>query len=107
VDPLPLLKKDQAPWKKRQTIAQTPKRCLQSRRRFLRLCVSSKRENLKAAAVNQLLNYKQAVAVALSEAGMAMKKKDASEDYLRGFIQQILQEEEAMQEEGDNTCPKD
>ena len=49
---------------------------------------------------------KQAVAIALSEAGMSMKKKDASEDYLRGFIQQILQEEEAMGEEGDGGLGK-
>ena len=44
-------------------------------------------------------NYKQAVAIALSEAGMSMPKKDASEEYMRAFIRQVLQEEEAMEEE--------
>lgn len=54
---------------------------------------------LKSSSGQPITNYKQAVAVALSEAGMSMKKKDASEDYMRAFIRQILQEEEAMNEE--------
>ncbi len=44
-------------------------------------------------------NYKQAVAIALSQAGMSLPKKDASEEYMRAFIRQVLQEEEAMEEE--------
>lgn len=55
---------------------------------------------LKSSSGQPIKNYKQAVAIALSEAGMSMPKKDASEDYMRAFIQQILKEEEMMQEEG-------
>jgi hypothetical protein len=44
-------------------------------------------------------NYKQAVAIALSQAGMSLPKKDASEEYMRAFIRQVLQEEEVMEEE--------
>lgn len=54
---------------------------------------------LKSSSGQPIKNYKQAVAVALSEAGMTMKKKDASEEYMRAFIRQVLQEEEAMEEE--------
>lgn len=54
---------------------------------------------LKGSDKKPIKNYKQAVAIALSEAGMSMKKKDASEDYMRAFIRQVLQEEEAMEEE--------
>jgi hypothetical protein len=46
-------------------------------------------------------NYKQAVAIALSQAGMSLPKKDASEEYMKAFIRQILQEEEATGEEGE------
>lgn len=53
---------------------------------------------LKSSSGEKITNYKQAVAVALSSAGMSMPKKDASEDYMRAFIRQVLQEEEAMEE---------
>lgn len=53
---------------------------------------------LKGSDKKPIKNYKQAVAIALSEAGMSMKK-DASEEYMRAFIRQVLQEEEAMEEE--------
>ena len=54
---------------------------------------------LKSSSGEPIKNYKQAVAIALSEAGMSMKK-DASEEYMRAFIRQVLEEEEAMEEEG-------
>jgi hypothetical protein len=54
---------------------------------------------LKSSSGQPITNYKQAVAIALSEAGMSMKKKDASEEYMRAFIRQVLEEEEAMEEE--------
>lgn len=44
-------------------------------------------------------NYKQAVAIALSQAGMSLPKKDASEEYMKAFIRQVLEEEEEMEEE--------
>jgi hypothetical protein len=56
---------------------------------------------LKSSSGGPVKNYKQAVAIALSEAGMSMPKKDASEEYMRAFIRQVLQEEEAMEEEGE------
>ena len=54
---------------------------------------------LKSSSGAKITNYRQAVAVALSEAGMSMPKKDASEEYMRAFIRQVLEEEEAMEEE--------
>jgi hypothetical protein len=56
---------------------------------------------LKGSDKKPIKNYKQAVAIALSEAGMSMPKKDASEEYMRAFIRQVLEEEEAMEEEGE------
>ena len=54
---------------------------------------------LKSSSGKKVTNQRQALAIALSEAGMTMKKKDASEEYMRAFIRQVLQEEEAMEEE--------
>ena len=54
---------------------------------------------LKGSDKKPIKNYKQAVAIALSEAGMSMPKKDASEEYMRAFIQQVLKEEETMEEQ--------
>ena len=56
---------------------------------------------LKSSSGEKIANYKQAVAVALSSAGMSIPKKDASEEYMRAFIRQILQEEEATEEENE------
>jgi hypothetical protein len=67
-----------------------------------------KEGKLKGSDKKPITNYKQAVAIALSEAGMSMKKKDASEDYMRAFIRQVLEEKEAMEEEEemDGSCGK-
>lgn len=56
---------------------------------------------LKSSSGEKVTNQRQALAIALSEAGMTMKKKDASEEYMRAFIRQVLQEEEAMEEGGE------
>jgi hypothetical protein len=56
---------------------------------------------LKSSSGEPVENYRQAVAIALSEAGMSLPKKDASEEYMRAFIRQVLQEEEAMEEENE------
>jgi hypothetical protein len=55
---------------------------------------------LKSSGGEKITNHKQAMAVALSQAGMSMPKKDASEEYMRAFIKQVLEEEEGMEEEG-------
>jgi hypothetical protein len=60
---------------------------------------------LKSSSGDPIKNYKQAVAIALSSAGMSMTKKDASEEYMRSFIRQVLQEEEAMEEEEEEEEP--
>ncbi len=54
---------------------------------------------LKSSSGEKVTNQRQALAIALSSAGMTMKKKDASEEYMRAFIRQVLKEEEAMEEE--------
>lgn len=54
---------------------------------------------LKSSSGEPVTSERQAIAIALSEAGMSIKKKDASEEYMRAFIRQVLQEEEAMEEE--------
>ena len=71
----------------------------QQRRKIARVLREFKAGTLKSSSGQKITNYRQAVAVALSEAGMTMKKKDASEEYMRAFIRQVLQEEEAMEEE--------
>ena len=53
---------------------------------------------LKSSSGEKVTNERQALAIALSSAGVAMKKRDASEEYMRAFIRQVLQEEETMEE---------
>ena len=67
--------------------------------KIARVMKEFKEGTLKSSSGEPITNYRQAVAVALSEAGMTMKKKDASEEYMRAFIRQVLQEEESMEEE--------
>jgi hypothetical protein len=71
----------------------------QKQAKIARVLREFKAGTLKSSSGEKITNYKQAVAVALSEAGMSMPKKDASEEYMRAFIKQVLQEEEAMEEE--------
>lgn len=71
----------------------------QKQAKIARVMREYKAGTLKSSSGQPIANYKQAVAVALSEAGMSMPKKDASEEYMRAFIRQVLQEEEAMEEE--------
>jgi hypothetical protein len=71
----------------------------QKQAKIARVMREFKAGTLKSSSGERIANYKQAVAVALSEAGMSMPKKDASEEYMRAFIRQVLAEEEAMEEE--------
>ena len=54
---------------------------------------------LKSSSGEKITDYRRAVAIALSAAGMSIPKKDASEEYMRAFIRQVLQEEEEKEEE--------
>jgi hypothetical protein len=71
----------------------------QKQAKIARVMREFKAGTLKSSGGQKVTNYKQAVAVALSEAGMSMPKKDVSEEYMRAFIKQVLAEEEAMEEE--------
>ena len=71
----------------------------QKQAKIARVMKEYKSGTLKSSSGKPVKNYRQAVAIALSEAGMSMPKKDASEEYMRAFIRQVLQEEEAMEEE--------
>ena len=71
----------------------------QKQAKIARVLREFKAGTLKSSGGEKITNYKQAVAVALSSAGMSMPKKDASEEYMRAFIRQVLQEEEATEEE--------
>lgn len=78
----------------------------QKQAKVSRVMKEFKAGTLKSSSGEKISDYRRAVAIALSEAGMSMKKKDASEEYMRSFIQQVLKEEEAMkeheEEEGDS-----
>jgi len=58
---------------------------------------------LKSSSGEKITDRRRAVAIALSEAGMTMPKKDASEEYMRAFIRQVLNEEELMDPEGEDS----
>jgi hypothetical protein len=77
----------------------------QKQAKIARVLREYKTGTLKSSSGTKITSYKQAVAVALSEAGMALPKKDASEEYMKAFIRQVLQEEEAMEEEGKEEEP--
>lgn len=77
----------------------TPKTKKERQAKIAKVMKEFKEGTLKGSDKKPITNYKQAVAIALSEAGMSMPKKDASEEYMRAFIRQVLQEEEAMEEE--------
>ena len=67
--------------------------------KIARVMKEFKAGTLKSSSGEKITDYRRAVAIALSEAGMSMPKKDASEEYMRAFIQQVLKEEEAMEQQ--------
>lgn len=83
----------------------TPKTKKAKQAKIARVLREFKAGKLKGSDKKPITNYRRAVAIALSEAGMSMPKKDASEEYMRAFIRQVLQEEEAMEEE--ESCMED
>jgi hypothetical protein len=64
----------------------------QKQAKIARVMREFKEGTLKSSSGQLITNYKQAMAVALSEAGAAMKKKDASEAYLEAYIDAVMEE---------------
>jgi hypothetical protein len=61
---------------------------------------------LKSSSGEPVKSPKQALAIALSEAGMSRKpKKDMSDEYYMGFFKELAGEEEE-EEEMDGSCGK-
>jgi hypothetical protein len=50
---------------------------------------------LKSSSGEKVSSYRQALAIALSEVGMTMPKKDGSEAYMKAFVDEFMQEEPA------------
>ena len=62
---------------------------------------------LKSSSGEAVKNPKQALAIALSQAGMSRKpKEDMSDEYYMGFFKEMAEEEEEEEEEMDGSCGK-
>ena len=62
---------------------------------------------LKSSSGEAVKSPQQALAIALSEAGMSRKpKKDMSDEYYMGFFKELAGEEEEEEEEMDGSCGK-
>jgi hypothetical protein len=79
--------------------AAKPKTKKEKQAKIARTMREFKEGTLKSGSGEKITNYRRAVAIALSQAGMSLPKKDASEEYMKAFIRQVLQEEEEMEEE--------
>jgi hypothetical protein len=79
--------------------AAKPKTKKEKQAKIARTMREFKEGALKSSSGEKITNYRRAVAIALSQAGMSLPKKDASEEYMKAFIRQVLQEEEEMEEE--------
>ena len=77
----------------------TPENKKTKQAKITRVMKEFKAGALKSSSGEKITDYRRAVAIALSAAGMSIPKKDASEEYMRAFIRQVLQEEEATEEE--------
>ena len=62
---------------------------------------------LKSSSGEAVKSPKQALAIALSQAGMSRKpKEDMSDEYYMGFFKEMAGEEEKEEEEMDGSCGK-
>jgi hypothetical protein len=62
---------------------------------------------LKSSSGEAVKSPKQALAIALSQAGMSRKpKEDMSDEYYMGFFKEMAGEAEEEEEEMDGTCGK-
>lgn len=62
---------------------------------------------LKSSSGEAVKSPKQALAIALSQAGMTRKpKEDMSDEYYMGFFKEMAGEEEEEEEEMDGSCEK-
>ena len=62
---------------------------------------------LKSSSGEAVKSPKQALAIALSRAGMTRKpKEDMSDEYYMGFFKEMAGEEEEEEEEMDGSCGK-
>jgi hypothetical protein len=62
---------------------------------------------LKSGSGEAVKSPKQALAIALSQAGMSRKpKEDMSDEYYMGFFKEMAGEEEEEEEEMDGSCGK-
>lgn len=62
---------------------------------------------LKSSSGEAVKSPKQALAIALSQAGMTRKpKEDMSDEYYMGFFKEMAGEEEEEEEEMDGSCGK-
>ncbi len=62
---------------------------------------------LKSSSGEAVKNPQQALAIALSEAGMSRKpKKDMGDEYYLAFMKELAGEEEEEEEEMDGSCGK-
>lgn len=62
---------------------------------------------LKSSSGEAVKSPKQALAIALSQAGMSRKpKEDMSDEYYMGFFKEMAGEEEEEEEEMDGSCGK-
>jgi hypothetical protein len=76
-------------------------------RKIAKVMREFKSGKLKSSSGEPVRSPQQALAIALSEAGMTRKpKKDMSDEYYMGFFKELIGEEEEEEEMEDSSCGK-
>jgi hypothetical protein len=79
----------------------------EKQRKIARVLREFKAGKLKSSSGEPVKSSQQALAIALSEAGMTRKpKKDMSDEYYMGFLKELIGEEEEEEEMEDSSCRK-